>query len=423
MADAQENPASVKSTVLGLRREPIETREFMTERLYYADSYLKEFSGTVVECRQMGKNAAVILDRTAFYPESGGQPNDTGVLQGANILNIIEDDSGAILHILDRELASGIALGRIDWLRRFDHMQQHTGQHILSQAFLHVAKAPTLSFHMGSETSTIDIELAQPSASQMEEAQNLATNIVFENRAVRILMTDRDSLSSLGVRKDTQREGTIRVVDIAGFDRSPCGGTHVRSTGEIGLIFILGFERYKGGARVEFVAGGRAMGLLQKDHELLKQLARIQSAAPESLPALAEKSAQERASLIRENELLREKLLEMESAELLQNAIKTNNGLLILMACKDRKLEELKSLAQKLTANAGVLVILGTTDACQIVVARSKDLPGNCGEAVKKAASELGGKGGGRPELAQAGGFPPGTYAAWTEALRKYMTT
>jgi alanyl-tRNA synthetase len=393
----------------------------MTERLYYADSYLKEFSAMVLDYRRINEHPAVILDQTAFYPESGGQPGDTGMLQEARVLNVLEEDTGAILHVLEREIAAGQVSGRIDWARRFDHMQQHTGQHILSQAFLHVSQARTLSFHMGIETSTIDIELAQPSSAQMEAVQTLATTIVFDNRPVHILATDRDNLGSLGVRKDTQRAGEIRVIDVEGFDRSPCGGTHVRSTGEIGIIFILDFERYKGGTRVGFVAGGRALKVLHKDHELLKTLARFHSATAESLPALEEKLSLERALLLRENELLQDRLLEIEAAEVLRSATKTERGLVICRSYPGRKLEVIKSMAQKLTAGPGVIAILGIPDACQVVAARSRDLTGNCGEAIKKVASELGGKGGGRPELAQAGGFPVNSYDSWMKELEKYF--
>jgi alanyl-tRNA synthetase len=393
----------------------------MTKRLYYADSYLKEFTGMVLERREVERKPAVILDQTVFYPESGGQPQDTGMLNDAHVLNVLEDDAGAILHVLDREIPAGAVTGRIDWARRFDHMQQHTGQHILSQAFLSAAQAQTLSFHMGAEISTIDIDLAQPLPAQMEEAQILATSVVFQNRAVHILATDRDSLSSLGVRKESQREGEIRVIDVEGFDRSPCGGTHVRSAGEIGIIFVSNFERYKGGTRVEFAAGGRALKLLHKDHELLKQLARIHSAAPEKLVEIAEKLLQERTLLTRENDLLQDSLVEMEAAELLQSAPKTERGCMVCRTYTGRKLENVKVLAQKLTAHPGVVAILGIAEASQIVLARSKDLQGNCGDAIKKVAAELGGKGGGRPELAQAGGFPADCLAPWMKALRQYF--
>ncbi len=400
-----------------MRFADFEGERIMTKRLYYADSYLKEFSGTVLECRQMDAKPAVVLDQTAFYPESGGQPHDTGTLNDAHVLKVLEDESGAILHVLDREIHAGAVSGIIDWARRFDHMQQHTGQHILSQAFIAVAQAQTLSFHMGAETSTIDIDLAQPSPAQMEEAQTLATTVVFQNRAVHILATDRDSLSSLGVRKESQREGEIRVIDVEGFDRSPCGGTHIRSTGEIGAIFVSNFERYKGGTRVEFAAGGRVLKLLQKDHALLRHLARIHSAAPDTLVEITEKCLQERTALTRENDLLEDRLLEMEAADLLRSASKMERGCVVYRTVSGRKLESVKVLAQKLTGNPGVVAILGIADACQIVLARSKDLPGNCGDAIKKIAAELGGKGGGRPELAQAGGFPADRLDTWMKAL------
>ena len=395
----------------------------MTKHLYYTDSYLKEFSGRILSEHQAGSNPAVVLDQTAFYPESGGQPSDTGSLAEARVLKVIEEESGEILHVLDRPIPAGPLTGRIDWARRFDHMQQHTGQHILSQAFLAVAQAPTVSFHLGQELSTIDIEIAQPSAAQMEQAQTLATRIVFENHPVHILTADRESLSSLGVRKESRREGEIRVVEVEGFDRSPCGGTHVRSTGEIGMIFILGFERYKGGTRVEFVAGGRALKAFHKEHELLTRLGRIHSATLDSIPELTERLIQEKTDLSREIVNLRDQLLDMEAAELLQNAATGPYGVMVRKSFSGRSLEGAKHLAQKLTARPGTVAILGISDACQIVVARSRELSGSCHEAVKRATIELGGKGGGRPELAQAGGIPSEHLEQWIQAVEDYFGT
>jgi alanyl-tRNA synthetase len=276
---------------------------------------------------------------------------------------------------------------------------------------------------MGQETSTIDLDLAQPSAGQMDEAQTLATGIAFQNRPVHILITDRESLSALGVRKESQREGEIRIIDVEGFDRSPCGGTHVRNTGEIGLICILGFERYKGGTRVEFVAGGRALQAFRKDHELLKRLSRLYSTAPDGLPEIAEKLQQERMALARENENLRAQLLELEAMELTQNAAKTAYGSVVRRTYTGRSMDSIKALAQKVTARPGMLAILAIADSCQIVVARSKDLHGSCNDAVKRASSELGGKGGGRPELAQAGSFQLDSLDPWLQALESYFST
>jgi alanyl-tRNA synthetase len=378
----------------------------MTKRLFYLDSYLTEFSGNVVEERRLDGNPAVILDQTAFYPESGGQPCDTGTLEEARVLNVQEDDAGAILHILDRAIPGGRATGRIDWDRRFDHMQQHTGQHVLSQAFIAVAHAPTISFHLGQETSTIDVELAQPSPSHIEKAQALATKVAFENREVRVLATDRENLSSLGVRKDSRREGEIRVIEVEGFDRSMCGGTHVRRTGEIGVIAVLGFEHYKGGTRVEFAAGYRALKALSADHGLLKKLGKLYSASPNQLPDMTERLFLERAALSRENNRLREQLLEMEAAELVRGARRTERAVVVKKTYSGRDLEEIKVLARKVAACPGIVAILAIAEGGRIVLARSADLPGSCHEAVRRVIAEFGGKGGGRPELAQAGGLP-----------------
>ena len=394
----------------------------MTTRLYYSDSYLKEFSGLVLERHIINKKPAVVLDQTAFYPTSGGQPNDTGTLGDASVLDVIENEAGDILHILDRDLADGRVRGQIDWERRFDHMQQHTGQHILSQAFIVVAQAQTLSFHLGQETSTIDIDLASPPVAIIEEAQTLATRIVFEDRPVNVLTTDREKVSSLGIRKESQREGEIRVIDIQGFDRSACGGTHVRHTGEIGMICILGFERYKGGTRVEFAAGYRALKKFHSNNEILKRLSKIFSSGSDLLPEMSEKLIQERSALSRDNQKLHEQILEMEAAGLLLNAKKTGTRVAVVRRIfEGRNLETIKLLAHKLMANPRTCAILAT-DSCQLVIARSTDLPGNCGEIVRQVTARFGGKGGGKPELAQAGGIPAGSLESCMDALEEFFS-
>jgi alanyl-tRNA synthetase len=393
----------------------------MTTRLYYSDSYLKEFSGLVLQRHVVDKKPAVVLDQTAFYPASGGQPNDTGTLGEARVLDVIENEAGDVLHILDRDPAGDRVRGQIDWSRRFDHMQQHTGQHILSQAFIVVSQAQTLSFHLGQETSTIDIDLAPPPVTVIEEAQALATRIVFEDRPVNILSTDREKLGSLGIRKESQREGEIRVIDVQDFDRSACGGTHVRRTGEIGMICILGFERYKGGTRVEFVAGYRALKEFHSSNEILKRLSKIYSSSPDLLPEISEKLLQERSALARDNQKLHEQILEMEAAGLLVNTKKTATGAAIVRRVfAGRNLETIKLLAHKLSANPRTCAVLAT-DSCQFVIARSTDLTGNCGEAVRQVTARFGGKGGGKPELAQGGGIPAGSLESCLDALEEFF--
>jgi len=387
----------------------------MTRRLYYEDSYLKDFDALVLELATAGQ-PAVVLDQTAFYPNSGGQPHDVGTLGTARVLSVDEDPSGRILHNLDSELSHGRVAGHIDWQRRFDHMQQHSGQHILSQAFLKVCGAQTISFHLGPETSTIDLDIPAPPLALMREAEELATRIVFENREVRVLKVERDDLSALGVRKASDRTGPIRVIDVEGFDRSPCGGTHVRRAGEIGMIAILGCERYKGGTRVEFVCGWRAFGSMRTDHETLRRLARVCTAHPLDLPELTEKLLQEKAALGKEVARLENQVLELEAEELMNHADKLGETLLVRRLFVGRRIETIKVLAQKLARRPGVIALLAADDPSpQVILARSSNAPGDCNAAVREVVARCGGRGGGRPELAQAGGIPAEAVEKWLE--------
>ncbi len=396
----------------------------MTKHLYYEDSYLTKFTAAVLEQFNVGGKPAVVLDQTAFYPASGGQPCDTGLLGGARVESVEEDASGRIVHILDSPPSPGEVHGTIDWERRFDHMQQHTGQHILSQAFIRVSQAATLSFHLGLETSTIDIDLTRPDQSVLTAAEDLAARIVFEDRPTRILNVTGGELSALGVRKESHREGEIRVIDIDGFDRSPCGGTHVRRCGEIGLILILRCERYKGGTRVEFVCGGRVLKEFRKDHGALKELGQLFSAHPHELPHLTEKFLLERSILLREKKQLEDQILEMEAQGLLKRAGQTGGVLTVRESYSDRKIENLKALAQKVTASPGTLAILfAVHETAQVVVARNADVPGDCGAAIKQLAGKLGGRGGGKPELAQAGGIAISAIEGWSQGLTDYFRT
>ena len=394
----------------------------MTKHLYYQDSYLTEFTANVLEQSQSGGKPAVFLDQTAFYPDSGGQPCDTGMLDGARVVAVEEDAEGRILHVLESATASRAVCGRIDWARRFDHMQQHTGQHILSQAFLRIAGGNTLSFHLGQQSATIDLDLPQPDPAILQEAEELASRIVFEDRAVHVLNVRRDELGALGVRKETQRDGDVRVIDIEGFDRSPCGGTHVRRTGEIGLIFILGSERYKGGVRVEFVCGGRVLLAFRKDHTVLRELGKLLSSHPHQLPEVMDKLLQERVVLQREKTHMEDRVLEMEAQELLRQA-EPRGGMVAVCKCfRDRKIESLKALAQKVAAEPRSLAVFwAVSESAQLVVARGPGLAADCGKGVKQVTAKLGGKGGGRPELAQAGGIALPAIDAWSQALMEYF--
>jgi alanyl-tRNA synthetase len=395
----------------------------MTKRLYYEDAYLREFSASVVAESSREGCPLITLDRTAFYPSSGGQPHDTGILGASRVLNVEEDSSGNIVHLLDQPLPVGPVRGSVDWERRFDHMQQHTGQHILSQAFIRVGNAATLAFHMGQEASTIDLDVLKPPQSLIDAAEQLANAVIFEDRPVNIRTAERDQLQALGIRKETDRGGSIRVIDVEGFDRSACGGTHVRRAGEVGMLFILGWENYKRGVRIEFVCGGRTLTALRHDHEIVRQLSRTCSAHAKELPRLMEKMIQDRSELARENARLQDRLLDVEAIELLRTADAGVGAQVVTRVYSDRPLEALKVLAQKLTSHPGILAILGliSQETAQVVVARSSSIRGNCGAAIKAVAAKMGGKGGGKPEQAQAGGIPGDRLPEWMQAVAEAL--
>src|SRR6266545_2938187 len=230
----------------------------MTERLYYSDSYIREFDANVVEQTAHEGKTAVVLDRTAFYPTSGGQPFDLGTLSGAKVLDVVDTDDGRILHVVDRAPDGARVNGQIDWVRRFDHMQQHTGQHVLSAAFDRLLNARTESFHLGVEYSTIDLARELPAA-EIARAEEEANRVVWEDRPVAIRFAGPDEIAKLPLRKEPKREGILRLIDVQDFDLSACGGTHVARTGAIGLIAVAATERLRGGSRVTFLCGGRAL--------------------------------------------------------------------------------------------------------------------------------------------------------------------
>src|ERR1700687_3756349 len=237
-----------------------------THRLYYDDSYLQNFEARVVACMpaepvfsEAGPQPAweVLLDRSAFYPSSGGQPNDLGRLGAARVLDV-RDAGDEIAHIVDRELPPGSVEGCVDWRRRFDHMQQHTGQHLLSGMFHERYGLPTVSFHLGSDLCTIDLRGPEPSPDVLRGAQRAANAVIFEDRPVNVRYGTADQLTREGARKEVDREGILRAIEIEAADLQPCGGTHVKSTGQIGLVLIRRCTKVRQDWRVEFVCGGRA---------------------------------------------------------------------------------------------------------------------------------------------------------------------
>ncbi|MCL4402172.1 MAG: DHHA1 domain-containing protein [Acidobacteria bacterium] len=380
----------------------------MTERLYYTDAYMREFRARVVQ--QQGD--LVYLDRTAFYPTSGGQPFDTGSIAGAAVLEVI-DEGDRIAHRTASPITPGEAACSVDWVRRFDHMQQHTGQHLLSAVFADLFDAGTVGFHLGQDTSTIDLDKTSLTPDQVCRAEERANRIVFENRPVTV--TFEDSATARKLRKPSEREGTIRIINIDGFDRSACGGTHVRSTGEIGPILIRKLEKIRASLRVEFLCGLRAVRRARADFEALTRVAQMFSAALDETPGMV--AAQLEAA--RAGEKLRRKLesdlAAYKGRELYDGTAPDACGFRrITRRLPQGSLEELRGIAQSFTARSKAVFLGVLENPPSVLLAVSEDAGIDAGKAVKSSVMQSGGRGGGTARMAQ--GSVPGT-----ESLQKVL--
>ena len=377
----------------------------VTERLYYADSHLIEFEARVVDVTDRVSGwTAVLLDRTAFYPTGGGQPSDTGTLEGLRVVECIDDGDQGVLHVVQgvAPAREAVVRGRVDWPRRLDHMQQHTGQHILSQAFITLFDAPTRSFRVLESVCEIDVELREPTTEKIERAVELANNVIWEDRAIAIRNVTAAEASELSLRKEPSREGELRLIEIEGFDLTPCGGTHAFRTGEVGMIAVRSWERAKGLTRIEFVAGQRALADYRKANRCAREVAALFSAAREDIPQLASRVLDENKELHRRIRLLEELAAEVEAGKLLAAAV---DGV-VTHVFEGRDAESLKKLAQALIAHPGTIALLGSRDkdAARLVFARSSDAAGDMNSLMREACAMLDGRGGGKPELAQGGG-------------------
>ncbi len=404
----------------------------MSERLYYTDSFLTEFDGAVVGVVEAPR-PALILDRTAFYPTSGGQVNDTGWIDVDGhkwrVVEVAERDDGEVLHFLapiERGAGEGPAKpgaaptlragmhvhGAIDFPRRRQHMQQHSGQHVLSAAFVRLFEMPTVSFHMGDETCSVDLATSALQSNQMERASELANQVVFEDRAVEIRFATMDEAGALGVRKLPEHvEGKLRLIDIRDFDLTACGGTHVRATGQIGPILLRKLEKVRQGVRVEFVCGERAVALARRDFTTITEAAALYSAHIWELPQQIRKSLDEVKAAGKQQHRLLEEIAELTAARLFADAEQDAGFKLVARVFPDRDTAFIKLLAQKLTANPGVVALLGSTLAQPaLVFATSAGLAVDMGALLKETLSAAGGRGGGSRDMAQ-GGVPAGTDA------------
>src|SRR3954471_6893240 len=413
----------IRRRVFRLLPRKREQRNPMTDRLYYTDPYLQEFDGIIVGVDRRDDRLVVVLDRTAFYPTSGGQPFDTGRLGALRVVDVVDEEDGSIAHVVEPGTLNpepGQRLhGAIDWHRRFDHMQQHTGQHVLSAAFDKLFGVRTLSFHLGATVSTIDLA-REMSPAEIAAAEDAANRIVWEDRPVGIRFADAEEAALLPLRKEPARGGRLRLIDVEGFDLSACGGTHVARTGGIGVIVVASWERFKGGQRLEFVCGGRALEAYRTLRAAVTASVRLVSVLPAELPGAVERLQAEAKEQKRSMLALQHELAKYRAEELAAGA-EDVRGHRVVARVIDGDANALKSLACAVASKPGLLVALvSAATPALVVITRSADVQLSAQQLLKDLIAQFGGKGGGKPEIAQGGGLVA-TGESILSALRRLL--
>jgi alanyl-tRNA synthetase len=386
--------------------------------LYYTDSYLREFDATVIDAHPRNAHVGIVLDRTAFYPTSGGQPHDTGTLNNLPVIDVLEDEEDRIVHVVAERL-QGTVKGAVDWSRRFDHMQQHTGQHILSQACLRTLGAQTRAVHLGGEVSTLDLDRPEMSAEAVASAEDLANQIVFEDRPVLVREVEEADLVSLQLRRPPKKHGRIRVVEVEDFDRSACGGTHVRRTGEVGPIKIRRWERFKGGTRVEFYCGWRALRDYRWKNALTLELAsQLTVKDAEVLGAVSRLAGQlrDRDRVLAD---VQDRLIDLEARQRLAQT--PGPPYLVAAVVPEWTTAMVTAMAGRLAKADSTVAVLGSSEG-HLVIARSADLDLDAAALLTQVVQQHGGRGGGRPAYAQ-GSVPVPRITEAVEAARREVTT
>jgi alanyl-tRNA synthetase len=393
----------------------------MTLRLYYSDSMLRQFTARIVDRRDSNRGPAVVLDRTAFYPTSGGQPHDTGTLGGVPVRDVWADDTDAVWHLLERLPAGDEVEGVIDWDRRFDHMQQHTGQHLLSAAFVRLREAATVSFHLGTDDSSVDLDVPQVSWDDAFRVEAEVNRVIWEDRPVEVQSVGADEIGRVPLRKPPKVSGTIRVVWIRDVDASACGGTHVPRTGVIGLVKIVRLERYKGGTRVGFLCGGRALAHYQRVLRGVQTVGNDLSVHVDQVPETVARLAADLKDTRRELETAQDALMAIEAERLWAETPETDGVRRIVAYRAGCGPDQLAALAAHLAARPRTVALIAGPDAkgVRVLCKRSDDLPDvDAGAMLRNAVERLGGRGGGTAAHAQ-GGAPATAQEVIEAALRE----
>lgn len=369
-----------------------------TERLYFADPYLAAFRARVIGRDSREGKPRVALDRSAFYPEGGGQPSDHGTLSGVRVLDVQSDDQ-VVWHTLERPLDAHEVEGAVDWPRRLDHMQQHHGQHLLSAAFEKLFGFRTVSFHLSPASVTIDLATPAVSEAQLAAAEDLANQVIWEDRPINARFVTPEELAQLSLRKAPVVDGAIRVVSVPEFDHSACGGTHPRSTGVVGLLHLRRADKRGSDTRVEFLCGGRAAKDLRAKNALVTSVSTALTVGPDELEGAVSRLREAEQGTRQRLEDAMERLAAFEATELVAK------GSVVVGVYSDRTLSDLKALANQITARGGVALLGLRGEKAQLVFASPAGSAVNAGALLKEVVAQFGGKGGGQAAMAQ-GGLP-----------------
>ena len=388
-----------------------------TKKLYHEDARLTSFEARVVARREVGGRPAVVLDRTAFYPEAGGQSCDRGTLDGVPVLEV-QEDGEEIVHVLGAPLEAGTVRGEVDWARRFDRMQQHSGQHILSQAFLEVVDGATLSFHVGDEVSTLEIGAPSIADADLDRVEARANAVVFEDLEVKTYLVPEERIGTVPLRKPPKKgeDGRVRIVEVDGFDHSACGGTHVRRAGEVGLIKIVKAEKIRGNLRFDFVCGGRALRDAQEKVRIVRYAAAAFSAAEKDVPAAVDKLQAEVKALRKRARRLEERVAAFEAGEMARGA----GGKVIQAVFEDRSPEEARLLALNIIRQGEFVVLFAAPGEgrSHIILAASEGPSFDVRTLVPVIGGILKARGGGSPSLVELVTEDAGRVSAALDAAR-----
>jgi alanyl-tRNA synthetase len=390
-----------------------------TRRLYFENPYQVEFEANVIQRLTHRENPAVILDKTCFYPEGGGQPADKGTLDGVSVVHVLEKDD-QIIHVLENDISPDAVRGEIDWGIRFDHMQQHAGQHILSQCFVHLFDAATRSFHLGEETSTLEVDMRNMNDEEAERVERCANNVVFQNKEIKSCFYREEEIDQVRLRRPTKKTGDVRVVEVSDFDSTACGGTHPRRTGEIGTIKILRWDRIRDNVRLEFICGRRALQDYTRKHRDLRTLSNSLTVDDKEIVASFEKIRSDLKMQKRINRRMQEKVVQYEANDVVRKA----EGLIIKRIFTERSQDEIRLLALHIIRKGEFVALFGLEmeERIHVFLACAESLGLDMRELVPVVSPMIGGKGGGRPSLVEISGQKGGNLEQALETASQHIS-